>query len=61
MRLPASFLAKITVGKSSRTYRHGESVFLQGDLGDAVFYLHRGKVVPGKRRSPCDVADGSSL
>jgi hypothetical protein len=49
--LPASFLAKITVGKLSRTYRHGESVFFQGDVGDLpvpVFYFDQtwGRVGP---------------
>jgi CRP-like cAMP-binding protein len=41
---PTAFLAKITAGKSSREYREDESVFLQGDAADAVFYLQRGKV-----------------
>jgi len=39
-----TLLARITAGKSSRSYRPGEAVFLQGDAADAVFYLERGKV-----------------
>jgi CRP/FNR family cyclic AMP-dependent transcriptional regulator len=41
---PTSFLAKVTAGKSSRHYRPNESVYLQGDDADAVFYLQRGNV-----------------
>ena len=41
---PTSFLAKVTAGKSRRQYRPNQSVFLQGDDADAVFYLQRGKV-----------------
>ena len=41
---PASFLASITVGKSSRRYPRGKAVFSQGDVADAVFYVERGKV-----------------
>ena len=41
---PASFLARITAGKSSREYRPGRSVFAQGDEANAVFYVLRGKV-----------------
>ena len=41
---PASFLAAVTVGKSSREYRQNEGVFSQGDAADAVFYLEQGNV-----------------
>jgi CRP/FNR family cyclic AMP-dependent transcriptional regulator len=41
---PASLLAKITTGKSSRDYRQTQGIFAQGDAANAVFYLQRGKV-----------------
>jgi CRP/FNR family cyclic AMP-dependent transcriptional regulator len=41
---PTSFLAAMTTGKSTREYRPGQSVFAQGDVADAVFYVERGKV-----------------
>ena len=41
---PASFLARVTVGKSRREYRRGQIVFSQGDEANAVFYLLRGNV-----------------
>jgi CRP/FNR family transcriptional regulator, cyclic AMP receptor protein len=41
---PASFLAKVAAGKSSRQYRPNQGVFSQGDEADAVFYLQRGRV-----------------
>ena len=41
---PASFLARIVTGKSTREYGPDESVFSQGDPADAVFYLQKGKV-----------------
>ena len=41
---PASFLARITTGKSSREYRQDQGVFSQGEAADAVFYLQRGTV-----------------
>jgi len=41
---PASLLAKITAGKSSRDYRKTQGIFSQGDAADAVFYLKTGKV-----------------
>ena len=40
----ASFLAKVGKGRSMRKYRKGQVIFSQGDAGDAVFYVHRGKV-----------------
>ena len=39
-----SFLAKVGKGRSMRKYRKGQVIFSQGDAGDAVFYVHRGKV-----------------
>ena len=40
----ASFLAKVGKGRSTRKYRKGQVVFSQGDAGDAVFYVQKGKV-----------------
>ena len=39
-----SFLAKVGEGRSIREYRKGQVVFSQGDAGDAVFYVQKGKV-----------------
>ena len=39
-----SFLAKVGKGRSMGKYRKGQVIFSQGDAGDAVFYVHRGKV-----------------
>jgi CRP-like cAMP-binding protein len=39
-----SFLAKVGKGRSMCKYRKGQVIFSQGDAGDAVFYVHRGKV-----------------
>ncbi|HWR35052.1 MAG TPA: Crp/Fnr family transcriptional regulator [Clostridia bacterium] len=41
---PRVLLAKLSSGKSSREYKEAESIFLQGDPADAVFYIQRGKV-----------------
>jgi CRP/FNR family cyclic AMP-dependent transcriptional regulator len=41
---PRLFLTKLGTGKSSQEYRDGESVFSQGDPGDAVFYIQSGRV-----------------
>ena len=41
---PASFLARIAIGKSSREYGPQEGIFWQGDRADAVFYLQKGSV-----------------
>ena len=41
---PHVFLTKFVVGKSSREYQGDESIFLQGDAADAVFYVQSGKV-----------------
>ena len=38
------FLAKIGEGRSLGKYRKGQIVFSQGDAGDAVFYVQKGKV-----------------
>ena len=39
-----SFLAKVGDGRSMGKYRKGQVVFSQGDTGDAVFYVQKGKV-----------------
>jgi CRP-like cAMP-binding protein len=41
---PRHFLTKLVVGKSSQEYQSNESVFSQGDMADAVFYIQSGKV-----------------
>lgn len=41
---PKSFLAKVGDGRSIAKYRKGQIVFSQGDPGDAVFYIQKGKV-----------------
>lgn len=41
---PRILLTRLSVGKSSREYLTGESVFTQGDPADAAFYVQRGKV-----------------
>jgi CRP/FNR family cyclic AMP-dependent transcriptional regulator len=39
-----SFLAKVGKGQSVAKCRKGKVIFSQGDAGDAVFYLQKGKV-----------------
>jgi CRP/FNR family transcriptional regulator, cyclic AMP receptor protein len=41
---PASFLAKVGDGKSISKYQKSKIVFSQGDAGDAVFYIQKGKI-----------------
>jgi CRP/FNR family transcriptional regulator, cyclic AMP receptor protein len=38
-----SFLARVADGQSIGKYRKGQTVFSQGDPGDAVFYIQKGK------------------
>ena len=49
-----SFLGRVGDGRSIGKYRKGQIVFSQGDAGDAVFYIQKGKakltVVPSKAR-----------
>jgi CRP/FNR family cyclic AMP-dependent transcriptional regulator len=40
---PKLFLARIGDGRTIGKYRKGQVVFSQGDPGDAVFYIHKGK------------------
>ncbi len=39
-----SFLAKVGEGRSIGQYRENQVIFSQGDAGDAVFYVQKGKV-----------------
>ena len=41
---PATFLAKVGDGKSISKPQKGKIVFSQGDVGDAVFYIQKGKI-----------------
>jgi CRP/FNR family cyclic AMP-dependent transcriptional regulator len=41
---PKVLLNKVGAGKSTRSYRKKQAVFVQGDAGDAVFFLQSGKV-----------------
>lgn len=39
-----SFLAKVGVGRSVAKYAKNQTIFAQGDVADAVFYVQKGKV-----------------
>jgi CRP-like cAMP-binding protein len=41
---PKAFLAKVGEGRSIGKYRKNQSVFAQGELADAVFFIQKGKV-----------------
>src|ERR1700731_3430955 len=41
---PKTFLARVGDGRSLAKYRRGQIVFSQGEIGDAVFYIQKGKV-----------------
>ena len=41
---PNIFLARVSKGKSISTYPKNQSIFSQGQLADAVFYIQKGKV-----------------
>src|SRR5689334_8144829 len=41
---PKSFLAMIGEGRSIANYSKDQTVFLQGDPADAVFYIQKGKI-----------------
>jgi CRP/FNR family cyclic AMP-dependent transcriptional regulator len=41
---PESFLAKIGEGRTIADFSAGQTVFLQGDPADAIFYIRKGKV-----------------
>lgn len=48
---PKSFLAKIGEGWSIGKYGKDQTLFSQGDLADAVFYIQKGKVRSPSYRS----------
>ena len=41
---PKTFLAKVGDGKAISKYRKDQIVFSQGDVGDAVFFIQKGKI-----------------
>jgi len=41
---PKSFLAKVGEGRSKARYANGQTIFAQGDVADAVFYIQSGRV-----------------
>jgi CRP/FNR family transcriptional regulator, cyclic AMP receptor protein len=41
---PKIFLAKVGDGKTVSKYRKDQTVFVQGDIADTIFYLQKGKV-----------------
>src|SRR5580704_9817474 len=41
---PKTFLTRVGDGRSLAKYRKGQIVFSQGETGDAVFYIQKGKV-----------------
>src|SRR5579863_8076411 len=41
---PKRFLAKVGKGRTISEYGKNQVVFSQGDAGDAIFYVHKGKV-----------------
>jgi CRP-like cAMP-binding protein len=41
---PKTFLAHVGDGRSLAKYRKGQIVFSQGEIGDAVFYVQKGKM-----------------
>jgi len=41
---PKTFLAKVGAGKAISKYHKDQIVFSQGEVGDAVFYIQKGKI-----------------
>ena len=41
---PKAFLAKVGEGKAISNYKEGQIVFSHGEVGDAVFYIQKGKI-----------------
>jgi CRP-like cAMP-binding protein len=41
---PKAFLAKVSEGTAISKYQRDQIVFLQGEVGDAVFYILKGKI-----------------
>jgi CRP/FNR family cyclic AMP-dependent transcriptional regulator len=50
-----AFLASAGPGRTLREYRRGESVYQQGEPGDAVFYIQQGGVRLSARSTAADV------
>jgi CRP/FNR family cyclic AMP-dependent transcriptional regulator len=51
LRIPAKgafdardFLAKVGAGKAIRNFQKNETVFVQGDAADTVYYIQKGKI-----------------
>ena len=41
---PQSFLAKVGEGKTILTFQQNQTVYAQGEVADAVFYIQKGKI-----------------
>jgi CRP/FNR family transcriptional regulator, cyclic AMP receptor protein len=41
---PRTLVATLRVGRTTRDYRNGQTIFSQGDSAEAVFFVERGKV-----------------
>jgi CRP/FNR family cyclic AMP-dependent transcriptional regulator len=41
---PKAFLAKVGEGKTISKYRKDQTIFSQGEIADAVFYIQKGKI-----------------
>jgi len=41
---PQGFLAKVGAGKTITKYRKNQTIFSQGEVADAVYYIQQGKV-----------------
>jgi CRP-like cAMP-binding protein len=50
-----AFLASAGPGRTVREYRRGESIYQQGETGDAVFYIQWGGVRLSARSTAADV------
>jgi CRP-like cAMP-binding protein len=50
-----TFLASAGPGRTVREYRRGETIYQQGEAGDAVFYIQRGGVRLSARSTATDV------
>jgi len=59
---PANFLANVGAGKTILKYQKDQAVYSQGDVGDAVFYILKGKIklaVVSKQKSPAANLSGT--
>src|SRR3954471_17641180 len=41
---PRAFLSQAGAGRATEKYRKNRKIFSQGDIADAVFFIHSGKV-----------------